>query len=332
MPGIFDNPEINFPPMEGQGELGAGETPEDTGLQSEQPTGQEGEQSQLAPEGEKPEGQADNTDGEKPETDKLFAGKFKNENDLEKGYLNLLAELNKRGIELPDMDNVQSMEDAYKELEVAFTKGTQLLRNQGQQNQPNQGQQMPQQGFESTQNLQAPQGQANADNFDWNGFNQKFLTDLKSNPAKAITDLVNDIASQIVDSRVRPMEVRNQSTEFENGLKQQLADLKGKNPDFMQHAKTMLDMLPNYPGIEFFPNGINLLYQAAKAQNAASFVAQAREMGRQEKADEISEKMGAVITSGSAKTQQKALSPEQQFQKDFINGIMAARPKGIFGS
>lgn len=278
---------------------------------------------------EEEEQQQDDGEEEEAESEapRKFANKYNTEDDLIKGYTNLvnvyrdrveqLAEVTGDDSYLSLLDNVQKefdtveeLEDSYKQLNNDYQRQARTLNVlKGKKKE-----QVPAQQPVNQYNIPQQQGQVIPPEL---AANPNFMNLMQTNPLQAVEHIVQHRVQEAIKKQEQTFQEQMMQRERQNLLMMQVGEIKQK-PDFEDLRDDIIETLEELPSLAQQPNGIAQAYEYAKLKQMRRELSENSITAQQIKINnQLLKKKASAPVSGSSKTT-KAVSPEEQIVSEMF--------------
>lgn len=183
--------------------------------------------------------------------EKVYAGKFKTVEDVEKGYVNLEKAFNKRDAEISELRKVAQQVEQFKaEIEQLKARPQEAATTESKP---------------AEQSQQQVIQDAIADMTDEE--KEQFSLELFENPVKALQSVLDKVLPNYlnpIQEQVKPIvEERNHAIEYDKVV-DNIAQFAQAHEDFEALAPTMQEVFSQNPALANLPNGLDLAYNIAK--------------------------------------------------------------------
>lgn len=282
--------------------------------------------------------------------ERQYAGKFKSEDELERGYINLMDRL---GRDLGQFHSVEDLERAYIEAEKDL--GRQKPRQEKQQQNPEleqlrqtvaQQQMQMQQLVGYLQTLHQPQatqqqGESKEEPIDPTALLEEFY----ENPQQALTKLVNPIVQQQIqqivpeyakqiDQELAPFRQQMQLGQLAQRWSSVVDEMSKELPDFNEHKSDVAQLIEQNPDLlrvaHSYPDGIKFVLQTAYERVKASKLQQQgmEHLAQQQRQQSVLQKQAGRMGSS-----RKVLIKQPTYEEKVLETIFGEpdKKKGIFG-
>ncbi len=289
------------------------------------------EETATTEEGELEAEQQEESDTEE-ETDRKFANKYKSEDELVKGYTNLVNVYRDRIEQLAkvtgdesyldmlngvkkEFETVEELEESYRQLNNDYQRQARTLNVlKGKKQAPAQQQPVQQQYNPNQQQQVIPPALA---------ANPQFMNLMSTNPLQAVEQIVQFRIQEAVQQRELTYQQELMQRDQQAQLMMQVGEIK-QRPDFEELRDDIIETLEELPVLAKQPNGLSQAYEYAKLKRMRRELSENSVTAQQIKiANKEQKKKASAPVSGSSKT-----APARTPDEEIIQEIMGQN-KGL---
>jgi hypothetical protein len=285
----------------------------------------ETEETATTEEGELEAEQQEETDTQE-ETDRKFANKYKSEDELVKGYTNLVNVYRDRVEQLAkvtgddsyldmlngvkkEFETVEELEESYRQLKNDYQRQARTLNVlKGKKQAPAQQQPVQQQYNPNQQQQVIPPALA---------ANPQFMNLISTNPLQAVEQIVQFRIQEAVQQRELTYQQELMQRDQQAQLMMQVGEIK-QRPDFEELRDDIIETLEELPVLAKQPNGLSQAYEYAKLKRMRRELSENSVTAQQIKiTNKEQKKKASAPVSGSSKTA-PARTPDEEIIQEMM--------------
>lgn len=285
----------------------------------------ETEETATTEEGELEAEQQEESDTEE-ETDRKFANKYKSEDELVKGYTNLVNVYRDRVEQLAkvtgdesyldmlngvkkEFETVEELEESYRQLNNDYQRQARTLNVlKGKKQAPAQQQPVQQQYNPNQQQQVIPPALA---------ANPQFMNLMSTNPLQAVEQIVQFRIQEAVQQRELTYQQELMQRDQQAQLMMQVGEIK-QRPDFEELRDDIIETLEELPVLAKQPNGLSQAYEYAKLKRMRRELSENSVTAQQIKIiNKEQKKKASAPVSGSSKTA-PARTPDEEIIQEMM--------------
>lgn len=260
------------------------------------------------------------------ETDRKFANKYKSEDELVKGYTNLVNVYRDRVEQLAkvtgddsylemlngvkkEFETVEELEESYRQLNNEYQRQARTLNVlKGKKQVPAQQQPVQQQYNPNQQQQVIPPALA---------ANPQFMNLMSTNPLQAVEQIVQFRIQEAVQQRELTYQQELMQRDQQAQLMMQVGEIK-QRPDFEELRDDIIETLEELPVLAKQPNGLSQAYEYAKLKRMRRELSENSVTAQQIKiANKEQKKKASAPVSGSSKTA-PARTPDEEIIQEMM--------------